>query len=104
MSQNETGSDKNEIRLRCRKVEGAGVEMCRRRDDGRGGHDGHELAGSTGPRVGAGVPLPRQSAVERPEQVRGPTAMSADSERVRRVERPVSRRQRRQLQSQLYQT
>jgi len=48
--------------------------------------------------------LPRQTAVDRPREVLRPAAVSADGTRVRRVEEPVSRSGRRQLQSQLHQT
>jgi len=77
--------------------------MRRRSVDERCRNDGRGRRRTACRRVGTVMSLPRQPAVDCPRQVLRAAPVSADRARVRRVERPVSRSQRRQLQSQLRQ-
>ena len=87
---------------RCRKADSPTSGMCEGSDDGGCRDDGSGRQRTACIGAITVLSLPDQTVGHRPHQVPRPTAMSADGQRVRRLEGPVSRRQRRQRQSQLY--
>jgi len=87
----------------CRKDKSASAGVSVWTSDECRRYDGSRPQGTSGRCNFAVLSLPRQSADDRAQQVFRSTTVSAERARVRRVERTVPRRQRRQLQSQLWQ-